>query len=304
METDFDVIVIGGSFAGLSATLQLARARRSVLVLDHRQPRNRFTRHTHGLLGHDGKSPERFFINAKKDILQYPTVRIYQNKAISVQGENQNFKITTETGEQFSCRKLILATGIQDYLPPICGIEERWGRSIFHCPYCDAYEYSNRSIGCLASESEPLHLPLLLTEWSNAVTLFLNDVFEPNDEQLKILSEKNIQLEKGNILDIGGSSNTLQWISTSNKPFIPIDVLFISQKFSSNNFLAEQLGCEMKEGPFGAYLKIDTEQQTSIPGVYAAGDLCHATSNAALACADGVTAGIFSHQALLFETWN
>lgn len=145
----FDVIVVGGSFAGLSAALILARARRDVLVIDSGLPRNRFAAHSHGVLGQDGIAGAELLRNAKAQLLDYPTVRWISDTATGAQPTVDGFVVATENGDTWATRKLLLATGIRDELPELPGLAERWGHSVVHCPYCHGYEIGGGAIGLL-----------------------------------------------------------------------------------------------------------------------------------------------------------
>jgi thioredoxin reductase len=156
MQAAYDVIVIGGSYAGMAGALQLVRGRRKVAVIDAGVRRNRFAAHSHGLLGQDGKSPAAIAEEAKAQLLEYPSLDWIDGVARSVEKTGDLFSVTTYQGELFA-KRLLLATGVSDTLPAINGLQDRWGRSVFHCPYCHGYELNQGPLGVLAVSEASFH---------------------------------------------------------------------------------------------------------------------------------------------------
>jgi thioredoxin reductase len=169
----FDAAVIGGSFAGLSAALYLARGRRTVALLDDGLTRNRFAAHAHGFLGHDGRSPDAIRLAGRADVLAYPTVRLIEARATAVEGETGAFRIAVG-GEALRARRVILAHGMRDVLPAIPGLAECWGVSAIQCPYCHGYELSDRPTGILMTGPGLPHQALILRDWSADLTVLTN----------------------------------------------------------------------------------------------------------------------------------
>jgi thioredoxin reductase len=176
----FDVIIVGGSYAGMAAALQLVRARRKVLVIDAGQRRNRFASSSHGFLTRDGESPDAIAAEAKKQLLAYPTVTWEGGKAVSAAGKVDAFSVEAEKGETYEARRLILATGITDILPDIPGLVERWGKTVFHCPYCHGYELNEGRLGVLATGPLSVHQALMIPDWGKT-TFFTNSVCSPDE---------------------------------------------------------------------------------------------------------------------------
>ena len=171
-----DVIVIGGSFAGLSATLQLARARRRVLLIDAGEPRNRFATAAHGFLGQDGVAPHVIRATARAQLAAYPTVRFHQGLATQAAASLEGFGVTCADGATHHAARLILATGVRDELPAVPGIGERWGRTVLHCPYCHGYELQGAPVGVLAGHEKSAHQAALLPDWGDADRTLLTEV--------------------------------------------------------------------------------------------------------------------------------
>jgi thioredoxin reductase len=153
----YDAIVVGGSFAGLSAAMQLARARKQVLVIDSGLPRNRFAKAAHGFLGQDGKSPRAIIGEAASQLAAYPGVAFRSGVAVGASAAENGFAVSLEGGEEARGSRLVLATGVKDEFPAVSGLAERWGTSVLHCPYCHGYEVSGRPLGVMANHPMSAH---------------------------------------------------------------------------------------------------------------------------------------------------
>lgn len=163
----FDVIIIGGSYAGLSAALQLGRARKRVLVVDAGERRNRFASHSHGFLGQDGKAPGEIVSEARSQIERYPTIEWARGRVTDAEGTFGDFEVEIDGGRRESGARLILAMGVTDELPDIAGLKDRWGSSVFHCPYCHGYELDQGKIGVIAASPLAIHHALMLPDWGD-----------------------------------------------------------------------------------------------------------------------------------------
>lgn len=292
----YDVIIVGGSYAGLSAGLQLARARRNVLVLDSGLRRNRFADTSHGFLGQDGRAPGDIAAEARAQLMAYPTVQWLADTAVEAMPADGAFGVRTLAGEELSARRLILASGVIDELPDIEGLKQRWGQSVFHCPYCHGYELNQGAIGVLATSPLSIHHALMLPDWG-PTTFFINGVFEPDAEQLAQLAARGVRLETRRVRRIDGARAD---VVLSDGEIIAVAGLFAMPQTSMASPLAEQLGCAFEEGPMGPFIQTDATQQTSVPGVFACGDAALAAGSVALAVGDGARAGAGTHRSLIF----
>ncbi|MES2040684.1 MAG: NAD(P)/FAD-dependent oxidoreductase [Pseudomonadota bacterium] len=292
----FDAIIIGGSYAGLSAAMQLARARRQVLVIDGGQRRNRFVEYSHGFLGQDGKKASAIASEAKAQLMAYKTVSWVEGQATSVVREGDGFAVAVEGQQTNYARRLILATGVTDDLPAIEGLAERWGRSIFHCPYCHGYEIDNGRIGVLATGPLSHHHAMMLPDWGQ-VTLFTNNCYEPDAEQLAALHKRGVTMETAPVRRIGG----VAIVELQDGRQYEMDGLFTMSTIRINSPFAAQLACEMTEGPMGTVIRTNEIKATSVPGVFACGDVARMAGNVAMAVADGTMAGVAAHQSMIFE---
>nr|WP_288453474.1 NAD(P)/FAD-dependent oxidoreductase [uncultured Pseudomonas sp.] len=293
----YDAIIVGGSYAGLSAGLQLARARRRVLVIDAGVRRNRFASHSYGFLGQDGRAPEEIAADGRAELMDYPTVTWQVGEASQVQRDGEGFVVTLRGGQRVAARRLILAGGVRDELPAIEGLAERWGRHVFHCPYCHGYELEQGRIGVLAVSPMSIHHALMLPDWGST-TFFLNGVFVPDAEQLQQLARRGVVVEPDRVQSISGERVDL---NLTDGRRVALDGLFVMPRTHQNNPLATQLGCALLEGPMGLYLQTSETQETSVPGVFACGDAALAAGSVALAVGSGARAGAGAHQSLIFR---
>ena len=293
----YDVIIVGGSYSGISAGLQLARARRKVLVIDAGQRRNRFAHSSHGFLGQDGRNPGTITSEARAQLLAYPTVEWMSQPAIQAKTEDGGYVITAANGEQFAARRLILATGVVDELPEIPGLSERWGQRVFHCPYCHGYELDGGQIGVLAASPMAIHQALMLPDWG-PTTLFLNEVFEPDADQLAMLARRGVVVEPEPVLSVGGEQTD---VTLASGRVIKLAGLFTQPRTRMGSPLAAQLGCEFEAGPTGDFIKVDAMRETNVLGVFACGDAAIAAGNVAIAVGDGARTGGAAHQSLIFR---
>jgi len=294
----FDVIVVGGSFAGQAAAIQLARARRRVLVIDAAAPRNRFAKAAHGIVGHDGKPPRAIVQEATRQLLSYPTAAFMDAEAVKAEPQEHGFQVTLADGSRESAKRLVLATGVKDHLPAIDGLWDRWGNTVIHCPYCHGYEVRDRQIGVLAASPHAWHQAKMLPDWG-PTTFFTQGEFEPEPEELALLVSRGVRIERTPIVALHGDAPGLNGVMLADGRLLDMGALFVAPRVSIASPLAEQLGCTIADGMMGPYIAVDDWKATSVPGVYAAGDSAQAMHNASLAMASGTLAGVGAHQSLM-----
>lgn len=293
-----DAIIIGGSFAGLAAATYLARARRQVRVIDAGRPRNRFAAASHGFLGHDGSDPRQILATARAQLLAYPTVEIIESEAVDAQADDDQFTVTLADGEEIAARKLILAFGLRDELPDLPGVQERWGTSVLHCPYCHGIEFSDQPLGVLYRTAMSVHQASLITEWG-PVTLFLNGAELTGDEAAE-LAARGVRIEAAPVDRLIGEGKDLSALALQDGRQITLSALYVAPRSCLSSPLAERLGAEVEDGPMGPMILTDAGRMTRVPGLYAAGDIARAPHSVSWAVADGVTAGTSVHRALVF----
>ena len=297
---DHDVVVVGGSFAGLAAGLYLARARRSVCIVDAGSPRNRFAAQSHGFLGQDGRDPAAILATARAQVAAYPTVTFVDgHAAAAAQQGDDGFAVTLATGERLTGRRLVLAFGISDELPAIPGLTERWGHTVLHCPYCHGYEFSGQRLGVLQVSPGSVHQAMLIAEWGPA-TLYLNGAQQPDAATLAELQRRRIAIEPAPVVALEGEGQSLSAVALADGRRSPIDALYVGPRTRLNSAIAQQLGCGVYEGRFGSIIRTDDARMTTVPGVYAAGDITREMHNVTFAAADGVMAATALHRSLVF----
>lgn len=294
-----DVIIIGGSFAGLAAALQLGRARRKVTVLDTGLQRNRFAGHSHGLLGHDHKPPQEILSEARQQLARYPSIRLLNARADSISGTLDNFSVLTNDGETLAARRLILSYGVSDQMPDVPGFAESWGSSIVPCPYCDGFEVAGQHWGLVWSGPQSHNYVRLYQDWTDTLTVFADGHEIPSDIRAD-LARRHMAVVDGRIIEIGqhGARNASVKLDTGLN--VSVDILFSHPRNRPSASLHESLGLATVDTPGGIVLKVDERRQTSMPGIYAAGDLATTfLPSVTQASSQGAMAGIFAQQSML-----
>jgi thioredoxin reductase len=294
-----DVIIIGGSFAGLAAALQLGRARRKVTVLDTGRQRNRFAGRSHGVLGHDHKPPQDILVEARQQLARYPTIKLVNARAESVSGTLDDFCVVTDDNESLRARRLILSYGVADQMPDITGFAEGWGTSIIPCPYCDGFEVADQHWGLVWSGPQSHNQVRLFHDWTDRLTVFGNG----HDITLDIradLAARQVPIVDGRISEIEPYGSHSATIKIETGPDVSVDILFAHPRTRPSASLHDVLGLATVNTPTGIALKTDERRETSMPGIYAAGDLANpGIPSVTTAAWQGTMAGIFAQQSML-----
>jgi len=294
----YDAVIVGGSFAGLSAAMQLARARRRIALVDAGLPRNRYAAHSHGFLGLDGKSPTEIVRIGRQQLAAYGTVDFVDGTATLAEESAGRFLVTMDDGRVLHASRLVLATGMRDELPALPGLQERWGQTVLHCPYCHGYEVADRPLGVLAAHPLSAHQAALLPDWG-PTTYFTQGEFEPDAEQAALLAARGVRIERTPVVGLLGQAPQIDAVQLADGRRLLINAIFVAARVHMASPLAMQLGCAFDEGPMGPYLRVDDFKQTTVPGVFAAGDATLPMANATLASASGVMAGGGVHNSLV-----
>jgi len=292
---NFDIIIIGGSYSGLSSAMALGRSMRSVLIIDSGLPCNRQTPHSHNFITQDGQKPSIIAENAKAQVLKYNTVQFYDGLAISGVKTANGFAITTQTGEEFNAKKLIVATGVKDIMPDIQGFSECWGISVIHCPYCHGYEFRNQKTGIMANGERAFHLASLVNNLTDKITILTSGTAEFNTEQMAKLNKHNIQVIDQKIRVIEHKDGIIQNVILKDGSKISLDAMYASVAFQQHSDIPMNLGCELTEQ---GYIKVDNFQKTTIEGIFACGDSTSMVRSVANAVATGNFAGAMANATL------
>ena len=267
--TDFDVIVIGGSYAGLAAGMALGRALRRALIVDSGKPCNRQTPHSHNFLTRDGETPAEIAAIARRQVAAYDTVRFLDAVATTVTPTDAGFMLQTESGDAFTARKLILAAGIKDMLPDIEGFAECWGISVLHCPYCHGYEVRNRATAVLGNGNGGFEFAGLIANWTNNLALLTNGTSSLTEEQSRRLRRRGIEIVATQIAEVKHEIGQLREVMFKDGTSLPLDALYVRPPFEQHSRIPEALGCELTDQ---GYIKVGASQNTTVPGVFACGD--------------------------------
>lgn len=296
----FDVIIIGGSYSGLAGAMALGRALRKVLIIDSGKPCNRQTPYSHNFLTQDGKTPGEIASLARRQVEMYDTVKFFNGLATQGTKTKNGFFIQTASGEIFSARKLIFATGISDMMPDIEGYAACWGISVLHCPYCHGYEVKNERTGILGNGEFGFEFSVLISNWTKDLTLFTNGKCALTREQTVKLENNNIRIVETEIEKLEHAYGYLQNIVFKNGTTSPITALYARSLFEQHCKIPQDLGCELTgEG----YIKVDPLQKTTVFGVFACGDNTTPMRTVANAVAMGTTAGMAANKEIVLENF-
>ncbi len=283
----YEVAIVGGSSAGLSAALTLGRSLRKVLVIDSCDPCNIQTPYSHNFITRDGSTPAEILEISKAQVLKYPNVNFVDGHAVKALANDEFFEIETGNGIRYTAEKIILCTGLRDKLPEIPGFAECWGISVLHCPYCHGYEVRERPTAIFANGEAAYHLGILINNWTSNITIITNGISELRFDEAQKLEERGIQINEKDVEKFIHINGQLEKIQFTDGTFFDITVVYVSIPFEQRSDLAEQLGCKISSHN---HIDVDSEQRTSIPGVYAAGD-CTAQARAiSVAAASGTKA--------------
>ncbi|MDN3312023.1 NAD(P)/FAD-dependent oxidoreductase [Microbacterium oryzae] len=287
----WDVIIVGGGAAGLSAALILARARRRVLVLDTQQPRNRFAPHMHGVLSRDGYSPLDLVSDGYREVRAVGGV-IAPERAVAAQAIADGFEVTTESGAVANGRRLVVATGARDRLPDIPGLAEQWGRGAVACPYCDGYEARGRRIGVLLGSVAGLHKAHMLRPYSEDITVFTALAGPLPEEERLLLEARDIRVEARLVAQVVSEGEELVALGLVDGTTVPVDVVFAEPALEPLDGPLRQLGVDRVATPLGEWTAVDALGRTSVAGVWAIGNAANPAALVPIAAGSGAAAAL------------
>ncbi|MFI1015905.1 NAD(P)/FAD-dependent oxidoreductase [Streptomyces sp. NPDC020965] len=291
----YDVVVIGGGAAGLSGALTLARARRSVLVVDAGEPRNAPASHIHGYLGREGTPPAELLAVGRAEVTGYGGEIVHGTVTAVERAAEGGFHVELADGHAVGAARLLITTGLVDELPAVPGVAERWGREVLHCPYCHGWEVRDLPIGVLATGPMAVHQTLLWRQWSNDVTLFLHTAPEITDEEYEQLAARGVTVVDGEVTGLDVTEDRLSGVRLAAGPVIPVQALVVAPRFTARAGVVAGLGLkatpqEWNGHVIGAHIATDPAGATDVPGVWAAGNVASPTDQVIGAAAAAVRA--------------
>lgn len=297
---NYEVIIIGGSYAGLSSAMALGRSLRRVLVIDAGDPCNKQTPHSHNFITQDGEKPAAIAQKARAQVQAYTTVTFCKTKVTDVVREGKGFLVSTENGDTYHAQKLILATGVRDIMPDIPGFAACWGISVVHCPYCHGYEARGQKTGVLAQADAAMHYSPLIRNLTQDLTIITNGKADFTVEQRQKLAANGIQIIEKKVAAIDHTNGQLSQIVFDDHSTMVLDVLYAALPTEQKNHFAEKLGCEITDKNL---IKVDAFQKTTVENVFACGDNSSPIRSVANAVAAGNLAGAGVNNSLATETF-
>jgi thioredoxin reductase len=295
--SEYDVAVIGGGAAGLSAALVLSRARRSVAVVDAGEPRNSPAAHMQGFLSRDGMPPRDLLAAGRDEVHRYGGQLIAATVARVVPGTGPRFRVTLADGPQLDVRRVLVATGLRDELPDIPGVRERWGRDLLHCPYCHGYEVRDQPLGVLGGTPDAVQHAQLIRQWSSDVVYFPHTDTLTADQHEQ-LAARAIGVVEGTVARLVVDDDRLRGIELAGGKFIARSAVFVRPRFVPNADLVVDMGCAVDDNGF---VVADATGRTTVPGAWVAGNAANPRAQVITAAGEGSSAAIALNADLVEE---
>jgi thioredoxin reductase len=285
--TPYDVVVVGGSAAGLSAALVLTRAQRSVAVVDGGRPRNAPAAHMQGFLSRDGMPPSQLVAAGRAEVEGYGGTLV-EDEVVAVTRHESAFEVRLASGDVLNARRLLVATGLRDEIPDVPGATERWGRDLLHCPYCHGYEVRDQRLGVLGSGPETVQHALIVRQWSADVVLFTHGG-EVSDAAREQLAARGIDIVETLVTRLVVEDDALSGVEVEGGVVIERSAVFVRPRFVPNNELLVRLGCETDDA---GWPRADATGRTTVPGVWVAGNVANPRAQVITAAGEGSSAAI------------
>jgi thioredoxin reductase len=298
----YDVVVVGGGAAGLSAALLLARSRRSVLVLDAGEPRNAPAAGVHNLLSRDGINPLELLELGRAEVRGYGG-QVMQGSVSSAARDEVGFSVTLDDTRVVTARRLLVTTGLVDELPDVPGVRERWGRDVLHCPYCHGWEVRDQAVGVLASSPRAVHMALLFRQLTSDVVLFTHTAPPLTDEQTEQLAARDIPVVTGVVDSLEVVDDRLSGVRLGDGTVVPRQALVVTPRFVARSEVLASLGLHPTAHPLGMgeFVAADATGLTDVPGVWVAGNVTDLAAPVVTAAAEGATAAAAINADLVAE---
>ena len=303
MDTDWECLVVGGGAAGLSAALVLGRARRRTLVVDAGRPSNLAAHGIGGLLGHDGRPPVELYELGRKELQRYPSVEVRTGEVLAAHRDDSGFDVELADGTRERVRRVLLAMGMEYRPPDLPGLPDIWGSSVFHCPFCHGWEVRDQPLAVLAQGERAMHMARLLRGWSDDVVLLTNGTGELTAETRDCLRAGEVPVDERPIAQLASADGELEAVVFSDGSRLPRRALLVATTLHQRTGLAAQLGVRfVAPGPVSVEaVEVDALSRTSVPGVFAAGDVCSQMPQVAASIAAGSAAAASMVHSLMEE---
>ncbi|MEI5102357.1 NAD(P)/FAD-dependent oxidoreductase [Streptomyces sp. PmtG] len=292
MNSGYDVVVVGGGAAGLNGALMLARARRSVVVIDAGAPRNAPASGVHGLLAREGMPPAELLERGRAEVRGYGG-HVVTGEVASAVRDGIGFEVALADGRTVRARRLLVATGLVDELPDVPGLRERWGKDVLHCPYCHGWEVRDQAIGVLASGPMAVHQTLLFRQLSEDVTFFAHTMAPLGADEAEQFAARGIRVVTGEVAGLDVAEDRLVGVRLRDGTAVALDALAVSTRIVARAGFLSGLGLRAAEHPkgIGAYVPCDAAGRTDVPGVWVAGNVTDLGAQVGGAAAAGAGAG-------------
>ncbi|GAB3479094.1 NAD(P)/FAD-dependent oxidoreductase [Amycolatopsis cihanbeyliensis] len=290
LRNGYDVVVVGGGAAGLNGALMLARARRSVVVIDAGAPRNAPAAGVHGLLAQDGTPPATLLERGRAEVRRYGGDVVSGEVGTVLRGDT-GFTVALADGRRVRARRLLVTTGLVDELPEVPGLRERWGRDVLHCPYCHGWEVRDRAIGVLACGPMSVHQVLLFRQLSADVTFFTHTRPEPTEEQAEQLAARGIAVVPGEVASLEVAGDRITGLRLGDGTVVDREVVTVAPRMVARAGFLAGLGLRPAEHPMGEHIPADRTGRTEVPGVWVAGNVTDPAAQVGAAAAAGAGAG-------------
>ncbi|WP_444963624.1 NAD(P)/FAD-dependent oxidoreductase [Nocardiopsis sp. M1B1] len=292
LEKGYDAVVVGGGAAGLNGALMLARARRSVAVVDSGAPRNAPASGVHGLLAQEGVSPAELLERGRAEVRGYGG-HVNTGEVTAVTRDGDGFRVELADGRGVRARRILVTTGLVDELPDVAGVREQWGSGVVHCPYCHGWEVRDRAIGVLASGPMAVHQALLFRQWSEDVTLFTHTMPSPGEEDAEKLAARGIRVVEGPVASLETADGRITGLRLADGTVVDREVVAVGTRMVARASFLAALGLSTREHPMGVgeYVPTDERGRTDVPGVWAAGNVTDLSAQVGASAASGAAAG-------------
>jgi thioredoxin reductase len=293
--SSYDVVVVGGGAAGLSAALVLSRARRNVLVLDAGHPRNAPAAHMQGFLSRDGMPPADLLAQGRDEVGSYGGRVVTGTVEGITPCHNGGFRVLYSGGHQVTTRQVLLATGLRDELPDIPGLKDRWARDVLHCPYCHGHEVRDQPLGVIGITPDAVRYAQIVRQWSDDVVFFAPEAMLTENQRTELMA-RAIGVVEGSVRRILTTDDHLRGVEMDDGRVIPRYALFVPPRFVPNNDLLVTLGADLDEN---GWVRTDTRGATSVPDLWVAGNLADPRAQVITAAGEGSAAAIAMNAALV-----